>query len=183
MPDARRVSRLSLTAILTIGSGMLLASCGGGGDVPAADEPAVAESAPASSAAAAPQVDACTLITREEAAAALGQPVGEGVREDTSPVFSCKYDAESNIEQLRVTATAFPSAQEAKEAYEMIVRSNDYEPVSGIGDRAYIPAIADLSVHRGRWELDIGLVLPGNREARFDKAKALASTAIARLPE
>lgn len=92
-------------------------------------------------------------------------------------MFACKYDAESNIESLHVTATAFPSPQEAKEAYEMIVRSNDYEEISGIGDRAYIPVIGDLSVHKGRWELDIGLVRPGEKAARLDQAKALASTA------
>lgn len=182
MPDPRPVPSLSITTVL-IGS-LLLLSCGGGDDEPAAEAPR-AEAAPGASAAAgpAPEVDACTLITREEAAAALGQPVREGVREDVSPVFACKYDAESNVESLRVTATAFPSAQQAGEAYEMIVRSNDYEPVSGIGDRAYIPAIADLSVHKGRWELDIALVVPGDRAARFDRAKALANTAIGRLPE
>lgn len=97
------------------------------------------ESTPGASAPATVALEACALVTREEAEAALGEPVAEGEPALVGEIETCSYAPATggSIGSVQVAyltrgidAAAFPGVlTEAAEA--------DLEPIAGIGDAAF----------------------------------------------
>jgi hypothetical protein len=168
--------------VLALASGLVVAASGcGGTEDSKAPEQAGPAAAPA--AAAAPTIDSCALLTRAEVEAALGKPVGEPVRGDVAPVYSCSFATAEKIESVSVNATVYDSAQQAQDAYAMAIRINSYEEFTGLGERAYVSPIFDVTVLKGRYELSVDVTSSGEKDADIQKAKELAGFALARLPQ
>jgi hypothetical protein len=179
MPRFHLPLRRTVPALVIIPAVALLPlSCGGASDEP----PAQKSAAPAATPQPAAAVDACALLTRAEAETALGKPVGEPVRQDVPPVFSCAYQAAGGIEGVSINVTAFSDARQAADAHQLAIKINNYEEIKGVGDRAYRSLIFDLTVLKGRYELSVDLTSSGDsKDAEFQKAKDLATRALARL--
>jgi hypothetical protein len=126
-------------------------------------------------------ISACALVTKEEAEAAVGSPVGELIEENYPPLYGCRY-ASADFNYLGVSLVEYDSEEQAGEAFQMELDLNDYEEVSGIGDRALRPAITDISILQGKYELSIDVVNDSDEEAQYEKAKELAMIALSRLP-
>ena len=164
--------------------GGITAACGGADEPDAAPKPPpTTTSRPAPAAPPAVSFDACTLLTRAEAEAALGQPVGDPLRGDVPPVFSCSYVTASRLNNVQMTVTLYADAREAHDAYVMTLEINNYPEITGLGDRAYRSPISDVSVLKGRYQLSVDVSLSIDKDAQVDKAKALAAQALARLPQ
>jgi len=176
-----------------------LAACGGDDE---SEEPAEATQAPAAEGVATeepdtvaePQatdvpegeeasssIDACALVIKEEAEAALGASVSEPTREDTPPIAACSYET-ADFDSVSVSVLTYDDSDQAEEGFQMAIDINDYPEVPGIGDRAYDarPGFG-LTVLKGRYELEVDVSLEGG-EADFEAAKELAATAVERLP-
>ncbi len=127
------------------------------------------------------EVDACTLVTADEASAALGASVGEGASENFPSFYGCRYETEG-FEYLSVTVVAFASGDEAKTTYEQVLDINDYPKIDGLGDRAYdTRPIGTVTVQKGKYEVSVD-ILTLDDDADFEVAKDLARKAIGRLP-
>ena len=155
--------------------------CGGGNDRPEpkaapAPKPEAARPQPAA-------VDACALLTKAEAEAALGTPVGDPVRGDVPPVYSCSYVAADKLDNVSVDVTSYTDARQAYDAYLMAVKINNYEEMAGLGDRAYRSVVSDVDVLKGRFELSVDVTLPISKDAQVQKAKEIAARALERLPK
>lgn len=124
----------------------------------------------------------CALITKEEAEAALGTPVSDPVEQNFPPVFSCRYNDTENIYLVDVTVVEFSDAAEAQDVFQMAVDLNQYPVVSGFGDRAYLSTIYDIVVDKGKYELSVSVSSSEEDDVQLEKAKALAMSALARLP-
>lgn len=126
-------------------------------------------------------VDACALVTKEEAEAVLGASVGEPTQEDVPPISACSYET-PDFDTVSVSVLTYDDADQAEEGFQMAIDINDYPEVSGLGDRAYDSRpIFDVTVQKGRYEVDVDVSLEGD-EADFETAKELAATAVDRLP-
>jgi hypothetical protein len=135
------------------------------------------------SVAAAPAVDACALLTRAEAEAALGMPVGDPVRGDVPPMYSCSYVTANRLNNISVGATSYSDTRQAYDSYAMAVKINGYEEFEGLGDRAYKSPVSDVTVLKGRYELKVDVTLSIPKEEQVKKAREIAATALARLPQ
>ncbi len=130
---------------------------------------------------AADAVDACSLVTKDEAEAALGAPVGEGEAGEFPPVYNCRYQTE-DFDILDVTVLVFDDDETAELAYEMALEINDYPEIGGLGERAYDSRpIGGVNVLQGRYELSVD-VSAGESDEDFDTATGLAARAVDRLP-
>ncbi|MGE5223915.1 MAG: hypothetical protein ACM3PY_15865 [Omnitrophica WOR_2 bacterium] len=130
---------------------------------------------------AASNINVCSLITKEEAEAALGSPVGDPVEQSYPPLYGCDYKT-TNMNKVGISLVVYEDVQEAEAAFQMEIDLNHYEEVSGIGDRALRPEILNISVLKGKYELSIVVVNDSDDETRYEKAKELAEIALGRLP-
>jgi hypothetical protein len=137
----------------------------------------------AATASGASELDACTLITPEEASAALGQAIGEPSRETYPGLYSCTYPA-GDFNHVEIIVTVYDSPQDAADAFQMELDINQYEQVSGLGDRALRPEpIMDLTVDQGRYEVSMDILTSqDDPQAEYQLARDLAEKALARLP-
>jgi hypothetical protein len=97
--------------------------------------------------------DACALVTRAEAAAALGKPVPVAVRKSTSwvvdgrsfPADYCYYGSEVLVARVQLG----PNAVALFTGYRnSLAARDDYGTVAGVGDEAFT-AKGQLAVRRG----------------------------------
>jgi hypothetical protein len=86
------------------------------------------------------RIDACALVTEKDAEAILGQPVGKPHRGDIGGGVSCTYDTYSTARDFSaLTIMINRDADISVSAFKLIAStSNTAEPVSGIGDYAYM---------------------------------------------
>jgi hypothetical protein len=177
--------RIVRASIITAGALLVLsalAACGGDDDAPTGTV-AVTEEQPTKAEAgigeASAGIDACALITQDEADAVLGTATGEPVRDDTPPINACAYGTES-FDVVSVTIVTYADKAEAEDAYQMAIDINDYPEIEGLGDRAYnAQPIGDVTVLVGRYELGVDVSGPEND---LEVARKLAAAAIGRLP-
>jgi len=184
------------TIILAVATlALLLAACGGGNDddnggdtadptaTTAADvteeEPTQAGTSGGDGGDA--EVDACSLVTQDEAEAALGAATGAGTAENTPPFFGCRYETE-DFDSVSVSVLAYDDASQAEGGYQLAIDINDYPELDGLGDRAYDGRpLTGVTVLSGRYEVDVD-VSGEDSDADFETAKQLAAAAIDRLP-
>jgi hypothetical protein len=175
--------RFALASALAAICLLAAAACGGDDDEDGGD----ADSSPAASATdggAAGAGGTCELVTAEEAAEVLGEPVSEGEEGSTPPYDSCTYNVESLavkfvLVQVRddVSLEAFRSS--IQDAAEFL--GEEPETVSGVGDAAYNLA-GLLYAHEGNTEVVMSVVLgPGQTdESVLEAEKELAIIALDR---
>src|SRR5512142_2163798 len=134
-----------MTRLLVIGTALLVAGCAGGAPASnASAEPARAQQAPSKAAttARAPEeplnVDACSLLTKEEVGDAIGKPVTPVV-ESTGAAASCAYHDASHQPNKFVGLVVYAvTPSEARGAFEAMKSAERKQvAVPGIGDDAY----------------------------------------------
>jgi hypothetical protein len=131
--------------------------------------------------------EACPLVTRDEAAAALGKS-GANMQASSSSQGSggsgttiCQFIAQDAgaVAQLSIIATKTPDVSLTRLAFTSArdgYKDSHPEDVKGVGDEAYwLPATKQLHVRAGRTYL----ILSG--DAPTDAMKQLASVAVSRL--
>jgi len=123
-------------------------------------------------------VDACALITRDEAAVALGLPVGEGLPDDFPPVFSCRYETEG-IEYVDVSVLAYTDAEGARDGYQMALDINDYPEIEDIGEGAYFALGFGVTALQDKYEVTVDVIGPDDDQALEED---LVRKALERLP-
>jgi len=128
---------------------------------------------------------ACALITRQEAAAALGAPVPAGsekimdfpVQGGTIKARSCFYGSEVSI-------TRFELGSDARGLFagyrQSLVSKSDYQNVKGVGDEAFL-AKGQLALRKGQsgFIIDVGQARGGGAK-ELNAEKALATLALGR---
>lgn len=169
--------------VVVMGPALLaLAACGGDdpgdkGGGPAAGV-AVTEEQQMNAEPSAP-IDACALLTRDEANGVLGAATREPIRGDTPPVNSCAYRTEK-FDVVSVSVITYADNAEAQNAHQTAIDINNYPEITGLGDRAYnAQPISDVTVLVGRYQLGVDVSGPEND---LEIARELAETAIGRLP-
>ncbi len=166
---------------LTLVAGALLAGCGDAGEEGTAD-------------AAAPQIDACTLFTPQDAEAAAGTSLSgylSSTLEDTSggrDPLHCTYSAGPSYAPLVLSLQIRPAKSEKrarrqleanKESLDTLSRGQ-IQDVQGIGDAAFWAGgnLKQLHVLEGRNVLVITLQAGANP---LEASKRVATQALARM--
>jgi hypothetical protein len=134
---------------------------------------------------AAPDGNACTLLTRQEAAAAVGGAVGEGkltaggsMSQAGIDVSGCSY-ADSSMKELNVSLWRFsPSASQSLDVYRGLCKQK--EQAAGLGDLAcwYNTQHQELQVLKGSTLLIFEL---RGRRGASDALVTAAKQALGRL--
>ena len=190
--------RRNVLALLMLVAVALAATACGGGEVvfdPVEIDSTVAASTTLDASAVDPALTAlepCTLITREEAATALGAPVDEGSPSLADGRPGCTYRSSASVgESVRITAR--PAAY-----FDQIAANLDaspvfrYEPIEGLGDGALAQhartPIGDntdgdvLMVRSGELMLEFAILSTTKGHAEvIVSARPLAEAALGRL--
>ncbi len=127
-------------------------------------------------------IDACALITQEEAELVLGASTGSAQPDNNPPLYSCSYET-SNYASVQIILVMYEDNAQALEAYQMAIDINGYSELNGLGDRAYnAQPILDVDVLSGRYELSIDISDSSDDAAQLQNAITLAEKALGRLP-
>ena len=176
--------------ILIVASIVVVACARSGGT---AETGASANQAPAKSSSATPvtALDACTLLTKQEAAAALGEAVKEptstGAGSAVTPginaaVSSCDYESATTTHdvKLNVYRSSPDLAAQLRQTYQAVVCAKK-EPLSGLGDVAcwYDSNHGELQVLKGATLLVVELSRRGDAT---EAITTVAKKALARVP-
>jgi hypothetical protein len=125
--------------------------------------------------------DPCSLVTRQEAEAALGKPVAEGERPELAQGLICQFVGSQGTQvwqlQVLVTQTENETTMQSSfaAAKESVAETNP-EDVSGIGDEAFwIPGAKQLNIREGRTYIII------SGDAPLETLRGVAQKALSRL--
>jgi len=188
------VKMMAVVAIAML-SLFAFAACGGdddgdGGDggngAPTATEPADGEEpTEAPDEQSSEDVTACDLVTKEEAAELLGEPVDDA---DTGAA-SCVYSAESidSFASVGLGLFSFETDGAANTSFdEGKAQVDSPEDLSGLGDEAYWdPLFGSVDIRQGRHFVTISVAFADGDSASaegMEAALALAETVLSRLP-
>ena len=128
--------------------------------------------------------DPCVLVTKEEAAAATGATLADGLSElfsrpDGTSGRSCYYDGSDGQLNLNIWQATPEQAAAYKEEQRMY---GDVEDVAGVGDSAYRVGWTSLIVQQDNYVLEYGIEMadydPDTAQANL---RTLALTSISRL--
>jgi hypothetical protein len=132
-----------------------------------------------------PPIDACALLTPEDAQAVLGIGAGRmtSFAEDElgkDPGY-CAYSTGAGVppDVLSLQVRRYPSAERAAGALRAVESVLDAEPVPGLGDGAYFGQ-GQLHVKKGNLQLTITIHAPHVANP-YAAAQELARKALARL--
>lgn len=206
MPGARvpsRVGRLSsLVAFPLAAVAMLLfAGCGGGDDdttgatvtassqatsaagtatEPADETPEATDDPGDDGAGGSTDIDACSLLTADEAALTLGADVSDGESQDQPPFVGCLWTSTTSFDFVQVSVY-----QADREGLDVLYAlSTTAEPVGGVGDKAQWTGVNKaLEVLSGNIDLiiEVRATDMSEEDAKF-QATGLAERALGRLP-
>jgi len=184
---------------------LMLGACGGGGEKTTATQTTSGTQTPAGEAtqtatATAPasggEIDACALVTKVEAEAVVGEPLGDPAVTNTDTLSGCLYMT-SDFKSVNVDVVTFKNEDDADSAFQLAIDINNYPEVKGIGDHAFdTRPTGDITVFKGKYQLSIDVNVEGNSGqggdvegndvewsgADFEAAKQLAAKAVDRLP-
>ena len=128
------------------------------------------------------QIDACTLVTKDEAEALLGVPVKEPKIEEVATLKSCAYETDT-LDGVSVSVLGFRDAEQAGEAFQQMIDFNDYKEVTGIGERAIRTyPFDDITVLFKNFHLGVDVTNDGDEDQQFEQARELAEKALSRMP-
>lgn len=154
-------------------AGIVLTACG------SSSEPDT-QAAPGAGGASA--IKACDLLTLEEIKEATGAVMGPGQLQTTDTQASCDWsslDASSGASGVGVIVHDFDNV-----LWQAMTASQQAVPVTGVGEQAYkgYPHSGDLSVRKGKYEVDVGIVDFKHDNATVDAAALkLMNLVLARL--
>lgn len=127
-------------------------------------------------------VDACTLLTREDAAAAVGGTVGEGkstdVKDGALPAKGCSYEG-SGLNNIRLSMYLFEPGSPQVQVYRGLCAKK--EQVAGLGDMAcwYNDKHGELQALKGGTVMLIQISRSGDAS---EPLKAAMKKVVDRLP-
>jgi len=133
-------------------------------------------------------VSACTLLTQEEAAAILGEPVEKPTNSNTGgTVSNCNWMT-SSFHMVGILVRLASSREEAETVRQQAHQQSkslsgvDPQDITGIGENAYWAGgnINQLNVFKGNYWLII-TASKGNTSENLALAKAVAEKALPRL--
>lgn len=126
------------------------------------------------------EIDPCSLVTNEEVAEIVGQPVQETYRHQ-SPTVLCEYISREPFSSANIRVEASISDEKVQQERELAeaVGGESAETVSGLGDTAF--AVGPLLYVREGDTLLI-LIVATQGSPNLDAAKILADVALKRLP-
>jgi hypothetical protein len=128
-------------------------------------------------------VDPCTLLTKDEIAAAVSEAVGDGVEatNQAAPTFACEWASANAQTAVYVTLYAGVNAQAAAANFNTLAGSST--DVGGIGDKAHWTSqIETLEALKGPNDVSIQVVDFKEGANPQTEATTLAQEAVARLP-
>ena len=157
---------------------LLTGACGGPAseDRPASGEGAGEQAPPSRSAS--QDLEVCSLYTRAEAEALLGEPV----QDPRTGRETCEYTGESGTAAVGVVVQHIASEAVREERISLLgLEDEGNEAVPGLGDRAFY-AGSQLVVFDGPHMMTVTIGLFGARSGeRRDSAIAVAETVLSRL--
>ena len=135
-------------------------------------------------------VNACSLLTKQEAAAALGESVKDGesgtvgrsLMPNTAASY-CEYASPTTVHKvhLNVWRSAADAAGQLKQMGQMVCGRKTKDGLSGLGETAcwYNEKHGELQVFKGAIFLDVEMSRSGDTT---EAIKTVAKQALARLP-
>jgi hypothetical protein len=128
------------------------------------DQPAASGTGSASA------IKACDLLTLDEIKQATGAVMGAGQLQTTDTQASCDWsspDANTGASGVGVIVQDFDNS-----LWQAMTASQQAVPVTGVGEQAYkgYPHSGDLSVKKGKYEVDVGIVDFKHDNATVDAA-------------
>jgi hypothetical protein len=172
-------SRRSLAAaVLGFAAILLVAGCSTGPQSGPAAAPSGSSAAPASATPTAhAPADACTIVTEQDASAALGSDPGPGVPDAQSGVTACTYGTAPSMVSVHVSPAG---KAEFDQMHGQPIEGTTAVDLSGIGDAAFgafKDPVAAIAFYRGSSYVSIVIYADGSQ----DRAVALATAAADRL--
>ena len=134
--------------------------------------------------------DACSLLTKQEAAAALGEPVKDGqsgtaarsIMPNTTATY-CEYMSPTTVHKVHVNVwRATPAgAAQLKQMGQMVCAKKTKDGLAGLGDTAcwYSEQHGELQVFKGANFISVEMSRKGDTT---EAIKGVAKAAAARLP-
>lgn len=124
-------------------------------------------------------LDACSLITAAEAAAALGQPVAAGVVPEPG-ASSCMYvDSAQAANAVDISITRVADFKPDQKSIPGLAIT----PVSGVGDAAYYVNLGGgyltLNVRKGQTTFSVAVLLKGASDSQLETAEKTLGVAAA----
>ncbi|GIG78058.1 hypothetical protein [Planotetraspora kaengkrachanensis] len=180
-----RLFRWATALSLTTGA-LATAACGASAASPAptatvtvtvTEEPAAAPSTPDAAAAPAGAVNACELVTHEEAEKLAGTPLNDGIAGDPSTP-SCTYTGPTTGPTAQVEVYAGDGAKKILDIDRSL--KHKFTEVPGVGDEAHYEDNMIFFLKSGTW-VGIRLVLLTDPAANKKPMEELAAKAAARL--
>lgn len=193
------IRMVALLSLLALGAALAFTACGGDDEA----SPAPEETRPVTPATEVPaaeptettnegeetsaelDIDACALITKEEAEAVLGAAADEPTLETTSISAGCSYQTEQTEDfskKVGVFVLAYRNADEALAEERSTAEQNGHPVVEGLGDFAYDSRpFFTLTVVKGRYAANIDVLVTAD-DSDLEAAKGLAVTILDRLP-
>ena len=172
------ISRRAIAAtVLGLACVALVSGCSAGQQAgpaaPSGSATASASAKPASHGSA----DACTIVTEQDASAALGADPGPGVPDAQSGVTACTYGAAPSMVSVHVSPAG---KAEFDQMHGQPVEGATPVDLSGIGDAAFgifQAPLASIAFYRGSSYVSIVIFADGSQ----DRAVTLATAAAGRL--
>jgi hypothetical protein len=127
------------------------------------------------------ELDACSLITTDEAAAALGEPVDPGTVPEPG-VHSCLFSGHPTVGfDLNAVEISITSGSDFNPSQESI-SGLTITPVSGIGDAAYYVSMGAgyqvLNVQKGQTTFSASVLKAGASDSQLQSAEKTLALAI-----
>jgi hypothetical protein len=151
---------------------------------PAAESGGRAASQTVAPALPAPAIDACALVTKAEAEAAIGQPLLDPAKSDSPGMYSCEFadPTQPIAKRLTVTVLVGRSPRDAQDAMDLAksnAAADAVQDVPKLGDAAYWDrTLHALTVDKGRYQIEVFV----DADAGLAAASTIAASAMARLP-
>jgi hypothetical protein len=175
-------------------SGVVLAigGCGGGNSgspTESASAPTANVGAPTTSngsdtPAAAGEIDACALVTKDEVEAALGKMVLDPKSQQFPSLATCDFNdpATSYIKLVSVTVHTEPGASDARTLFEQFTANgSDQQAVTGVGDDAsWDSGLTTLEILQDKYEITVAMA-PAEGTDQLTAAKTIAAKVVAGL--
>jgi hypothetical protein len=127
------------------------------------------------------QVDACSLLTQEEAAEALGSNIEPGEANDFKPFFGCRWAVEGTADYVDVTVLT-GSTSELEYYYDL---TDETESIDGYGDKAqWAEAFGAFEVLTEDYDVTVGVGVLNREPAEAKEiAMGLMEKVLARLED
>jgi len=168
--------------VLTIVSGVLLATALACGSTAAQTSPPTAAQTEAAPSGGSPldTLDPCSVVTQDDATALFGAPSIAGLPSKGDTTAFCVYATADNTNHFSLNLTYVATGALKDEDYKALASLSQNVP--GLGEGAFFdPSIGALTVAKGPWIMRVSGFVQGALTT-LDKLTPVAQTALGRLP-